>query len=90
MSWYPESTRVSADRHSSPSNTVELPLYSQDILYVINAIETFDRLREGKMTVFVSHRLSSATVASKIVVLEGGHVVEEGTHCSLMELGGKY
>ena len=47
MSWYPESTRVSADRHSSPSNTVELPLYSQDILYVINAIETFDRLREG-------------------------------------------
>ena len=38
---------LEADRHSSPSNTVELPLYSQDILYVINAIETFDRLREG-------------------------------------------
>ncbi len=50
----------------------------------------FDDLRHDKTTVFVSHRLSSATVASKIVVLEYGHVVEEGTHHDLMEKKGKY
>ena len=50
----------------------------------------FDRLRADKTTIFVSHRLSSATVASLIVVLENGTVIEKGTHRELMELGGRY
>ena len=50
----------------------------------------FDALRADKTTVFVSHRLSSATVASKILVLEYGKLIEEGTHRELMEKEGRY
>ncbi|MBQ3791920.1 MAG: ABC transporter ATP-binding protein, partial [Clostridia bacterium] len=50
----------------------------------------FDELRKDKTTLFVSHRLSSATTADRIVFLENGKVAESGTHHELMALGGRY
>jgi ATP-binding cassette subfamily B protein len=38
----------------------------------------------------VSHKLSSAVTASKIVVIDGGTVAEVGNHEELMALGGRY
>ena len=66
------------------------PTASLDAIAEQEIFNQFDELRRDKMTVFVSHRLSSATVASKIVVLDGGSVAEEGTHRTLMEKKGKY
>ena len=40
--------------------------------------------------IFISHRLSSATLADNIYLVEDGKVVESGSHRELMALGGKY
>ena len=66
------------------------PTAALDALAEQEIYNQFDRLRQGKTTIFVSHRLSSATVASKIVVLEYGRVIEEGNHRTLMQKQGKY
>ena len=66
------------------------PTASLDAIAEQEIYDQFDRLRKGKTTIFVSHRLSSATMASKIVVLENGTIIEEGNHQTLMEQGGRY
>jgi ABC-type multidrug transport system fused ATPase/permease subunit len=66
------------------------PTAALDALAEQEIYNQFDRLREGKTTIFVSHRLSSATLATKIVVLEYGVVIEEGNHKTLMAKGGRY
>ena len=66
------------------------PTASLDPMAEQEIFNQFDQLRHEKTTIFVSHRLSSATVASKIIVLEYGELIEEGTHRELMDKKGRY
>ncbi len=45
---------------------------------------------KDKTVIFISHRLSTTRIADRIIMLENGQVVEEGTHAQLLEQGGKY
>lgn len=54
---------------------------------ILNAMA---HIMKGRTSVVISHRVSSAKLADKIIVLDDGHVVEKGTHESLLESGGVY
>ena len=52
--------------------------------------KSFDELADGRTTLAIAHRLSTLRNMDRIVVLKGGHVIEQGTHSALLRRGGEY
>jgi ABC-type multidrug transport system fused ATPase/permease subunit len=52
--------------------------------------QALDRLIAGRTTLVIAHRLSTVRNAHRLVVLDQGRIVEEGTHEALLKLGGVY
>jgi ATP-binding cassette subfamily B protein len=66
------------------------PTAALDAKSELEVFERFAELTAGKMALLISHRFSTVRMADRIVVLEGGRLVEEGSHQQLMALGGRY
>lgn len=49
-----------------------------------------ERLMQGRTTIVIAHRLATVLKADRILVIDGGRIVEEGTHQSLVAKGGIY
>ncbi|MEM7298064.1 MAG: ABC transporter ATP-binding protein [Bacteroidota bacterium] len=54
---------------------------------ILNAMQ---RIMEGRTSIIISHRVSSAKLADRVVMLDDGIVVEQGTHDELLDLNGSY
>ena len=50
----------------------------------------YNEMTQGKTSVFISHRLASTRFCDRIIFVADGRIAEEGTHSSLLALGGKY
>lgn len=65
--------------------TAALDPVSENRLY-----ETYDEVMRGKTTVFISHRLASTRFCHRIILIEDGQILEEGTHGELLAKKGRY
>ncbi|BDZ51985.1 ABC transporter [Frondihabitans sucicola] len=61
-----------------------------DLLTEARVTEAMQNVAEGRTTVVIAHRLQTARAADRIGVLDGGRLVELGTHEALVEAGGRY
>jgi len=66
------------------------PTAAMDAAAEARIFEHFRRLTQNRIAILISHRFSTVRMASQIIVIENGRVIERGSHEELMELNGHY
>ena len=66
------------------------PTAALDARAEFQVFQRFSELTEGRMAVLISHRFSTVRMADRILVLDGGCVLEDGSHAQLVQAGGRY
>ena len=75
---------------NSPILILDEPTAALDPKAESEIYDSYFRIAAKKTTIFISHRLSSSTVADKIALFENGKIMEYGTHTELMKNDGEY
>lgn len=70
---------------NAPIVVLDEPTAALDPISEYEVYKNFDKLVHGKTAIYISHRLSSCRFCDRIIVLEDGSVVEEGSHEKLIE-----
>jgi ATP-binding cassette subfamily B protein len=66
------------------------PTAALDARAEFEVFRRFSDLTAGRMAVLISHRFSTVRMADRILVLDGGRVIEDGSHAELVAHGGRY
>lgn len=74
----------------APVVVLDEPTAALDPLAEHDIYMKYNSMTQGKSSLFISHRLASTRFCDRILYLEHGHIAEEGTHQSLLDLGGGY
>lgn len=74
----------------APIKILDEPTANLDPISESQIYSEFEKLMKGKTTIFISHRLGSTKLADEILVINGGKIVEHGTHNELMASYGQY
>lgn len=74
----------------APILLLDEPTAALDPIAENDIYQKYDSMTAGKLSVFISHRLASTRFCDRILFLKDGVIAEEGTHDSLLSLGGDY
>lgn len=74
----------------APILLLDEPSSALDPLSEVKLLENLSLVSRGKLSVFISHRLTSAKICNRILVFHEGELVEDGTHEQLMEHAAVY
>ncbi len=75
---------------SAPIMVLDEPTAALDPIAESQLYETYNEVMKDCSAVFISHRLASTRFCDRIVLIEGGKIVEEGTHAELLAKQGRY
>ncbi len=73
-----------------PMLILDEPTSALDPIAESQIYEEYNSMAENKTAIFISHRLASTKFCNRILFLDGGQIIEEGSHDQLMKKGGKY
>ncbi len=77
-------------REGTQMMIMDEPTAALDALAEQKIYQEFDAILSGKTTLFISHRLASTRFCDQIILLDGGSIVQQGTHNELMKEEGLY